>query len=874
MIEGNLIGTDAHGIKPLGNGGTGVELEGVSVTLGGTILGARNVISGNGGDGVYAATGDLIEGNDIGTDASGFVRLANAGDGIDLGGPNNTIGGTNALAQNVISGNAGSGVMIVNVSDNLIEGNHIGSGTPSTSPINVGNGGDGVTILSYSPEDQGPDDNTIGGLADGAGNEIAYNGGNGVTVASSSLAAVTFAPTGDAILGNSVFSNAKLGIDLGNDGQTRNTPGGPHTGPNDLQNDPVINSAVSADETVTLGGTLNSTPSTTFVLQFFGNLHEVSPGVFGSAVVMGTASVTTNTQGNATFSENYFDFGGSYSATATDPGGNTSEFSPVYLQSTAPAPDLRLSVTPVTASPVLTNNDYNYSVTITNAGPQDASNVVLSNALGAGSTLHTITTAGAITNLSPTLTNVTFASLASGASVTVGLFVRAASAGVYNDAASVTANEADPDETNNSAAVTDTVVAPSADLRLTMSSPTPNPVQTNKDYNYSVTITNVGPQDASSVVLSDALGAGSTLHTITTAGAITNISPTMTNVAFARLAAGASVTVGFFVRAASPGIYNDTAFVTANEADPDETNNAASVIEKVVAPPPPATADLLVVGTVAPDIATVGRALTYTFTVSNKGPSPATDVKLSDMLPEGVSFVSVKSGLGTGDFVGGLVTTSIGTLDVGATATVTLVAIPSVAGTISDTASVGADQPDPHPADNQVTVLVATALDVPINVFSSLMKTSKGPYQVLVTWGYPDSGSTGIGFNVYRVDASGSEIKISGPTGTSAHDFVDTGAEANKTCEYRVTAFVGNGESAVSDETTITVTLDSSSGLGVNSSKTRGREASGPVARSERRTAKAGKPATIHRRRPGVLVNPSSQARRTPVASQSAPHES
>ena len=133
-------------------------------------------------------------------------------------------------------------------------------------------------------------------------------------------------------------------------------------------------------------------------------------------------------------------------ATATDPGGNTSEFSQDIQLSAAATANLKLSISPVTPSPVLTNQDYNYSVTITNDGPQDASNVVVSDALGAGSTLHTIATAGSITNLSPTLTNVTFARLASGASVTIGLFVRAASAGIYNDTASVTANEPDPDE--------------------------------------------------------------------------------------------------------------------------------------------------------------------------------------------------------------------------------------------------------------------------------------------------------------------------------------------------------------------------------------------------------------------------------------------
>ena len=149
----------------------------------------------------------------------------------------------------------------------------------------------------------------------------------------------------------------------------------------------------------------------------------------------------------------------------------------------------------------------------------------------------------------------------------------------------------------------------------------------------------------------------------------------------------------------------------------------------------------------------------------------------------------------------------------------TIVVIPSVTGTITDTASVGADRPILTPADNQVTVLVATTLDMPINVFSSLVKTSKGPYGVLVTWGYPNSAQSGISFNVYRVDASGSEIKVSGPAGTSAHDFVDTGAAANKTTSTESPLSSGSGESARSDETKIVVTLNNPSGPGASSSR-------------------------------------------------------
>ena len=70
-----------------------------------------------------------------------------------------------------------------------------------------------------------------------------------------------------------------------------------------------------------------------------------------------------------------------------------------------------------------------------------------------------------------------------------------------------------------------------------------------------------------------------------------------------------------------------------------------------------------------PDIAIVGKPLTYTFTVTNKGPNPATDVKLSDMIPAGVGFVSVKSSLGTEILSGGIVIDQYRQPGAGATAT-------------------------------------------------------------------------------------------------------------------------------------------------------------------------------------------------------------
>ena len=120
-----------------------------------------------------------------------------------------------------------------------------------TTPI--GNGLHGILITSEGPS-SGPAGNRI------EGNTIAFNGGDGV-----------FSSVGccNQIKSNSIFSNGGLGIDLGPDGVTPNDPGDADSGPNDLQNFPVPSSATSSDNGTTIQGTLDSTPSTQFELEFF-----------------------------------------------------------------------------------------------------------------------------------------------------------------------------------------------------------------------------------------------------------------------------------------------------------------------------------------------------------------------------------------------------------------------------------------------------------------------------------------------------------------------------------------------------------------------------------------------------------------------------
>jgi hypothetical protein len=398
-VQGNYIGVDATGNAPLGNIAAGVDITGASTNLiGGAPTGAGNVIGGSGryisgspfvgaaiqivGD----ATGNLIAGNFIGTNSAGNAPVANCERGIILVSSGNTIGGVNPAARNIISGNSLAGLYI-NGDSNIVQGNYIGTdmnGTKSVSNgtgvhiVNAGNnliggfipGAGNVISASKGSEDlmqkgrgveitntratrntvqgnwigtiaggggplgnEGPGvfidlagHNIIGGASDGAGNVIACNGGDGVVVTEDS--------TGNRISHNSIYGNAGLGINLAAGvedgyGVTANDPGDADTGPNSLQNYPVLSSVMGGD-ILDVAGNLNSTPNSTFTLEFFSTSAAYFSGGRDGRTFLGYSEVTTDASGNAPFNATIgtpVNAGESITATATDKDGSTSEFS-------------------------------------------------------------------------------------------------------------------------------------------------------------------------------------------------------------------------------------------------------------------------------------------------------------------------------------------------------------------------------------------------------------------------------------------------------------------------------------------------------------------------------------------------------------------
>ena len=317
LVQGNLIGTDHTGTTALPNQFGIVVSESPNNTIGGTDPAARNLISGNISNGVYIsgaiAVNNLVQGNYIGTDLTGNTAIGNGGGITVFDNANGTIiGGTTAGAGNVISGNTW-GIVPNNSHNILIYGNLIGTDASGTGPL--GNTQTGIEIEANCS------DNIIGGTAPGMANTIAYNGEMGIQLN-------TNAGSGNAISGNSIHSNTTLGIDINADGVTANDPDDADTGPNQLQNTPVLSGAFTGSIRVT--GTLDSTPSTAFNLEFFANSACDATGFGEGETYLGATNITTDANGDANFDitlPGNVPIGDYVTATATDPSGNTSEFS-------------------------------------------------------------------------------------------------------------------------------------------------------------------------------------------------------------------------------------------------------------------------------------------------------------------------------------------------------------------------------------------------------------------------------------------------------------------------------------------------------------------------------------------------------------------
>ncbi|HEY7089551.1 MAG TPA: malectin domain-containing carbohydrate-binding protein [Tepidisphaeraceae bacterium] len=370
IVQNCLIGTDVSGKSARPNFGSGIEVDAAFSSIGGRRVHEGNVISGNAVAGVVMTAGNCdILGNRIGTNAAGTGALGNGTNGIDVeNAVNVNIGDSTAAGRNLISGNKSQGIFVFNTPQTRINNNLIGTDVTGTLPLGnfggielnqlpdaqvancvigggqstglllkkltnsfiqqcfigvdptlkhaIGNGSDGIAFLFTS----------VGNSV--LNNTIADNTGSGVIVRDDDC-------IGNRISENSIFSNGKLGIQLGNITDPLLNRPGTLTGPNDDQNYPSIDSALVSGGHTSVTGKFNSIPNGFFTLEFFGNASADPSGFGEGQVFLGSERVQTDAQGNADFNAQVDPAGFGQSVTATAVGtqsglsdGDTSEFSP------------------------------------------------------------------------------------------------------------------------------------------------------------------------------------------------------------------------------------------------------------------------------------------------------------------------------------------------------------------------------------------------------------------------------------------------------------------------------------------------------------------------------------------------------------------
>jgi hypothetical protein len=228
LVAGNFIGPDSAGTAPLINLRDGVSIDNApSNTVGGTTAAHRNLLSGNllAGAAIFGpdAQSNIVLGNHCGL-GSGGAALGNGDNGvfIGFGAHDNTVGGTVAGARNIISGNDDQGVRLLDAgTGNSVLGNYIGTDVTGTFTISnglvAGNGGVYVTLSAG---------NFIGGSAPGSGNLISGNIGDGILVEDNTGLVIAGNIIGLNAAGNAALGNNNSGIYTGGGGISNLVIGG------------------------------------------------------------------------------------------------------------------------------------------------------------------------------------------------------------------------------------------------------------------------------------------------------------------------------------------------------------------------------------------------------------------------------------------------------------------------------------------------------------------------------------------------------------------------------------------------------------------------------------------------------------------------
>ena len=435
--------------------------------------------------------------------------------------------------------------------------------------------------------------------------------------------------------------------------------------------------------------------------------ENIAGGKVGGNVVT-TYQVTIVGTGTAHLAATIYDFSGSSYHVNSDFGIGVNSLT-VTASDAPPPPSADLSMTAsASPDPAITGQNVTDTFTISNGSAQTAQSAVFTDAIPAGASYVSATPSQGSCSFSSGSATCNLGDVPGGGSATVAVVLTKSSAGTLSNQASVSSSTSDPNSANNSATassqVNDPPPPPSADLSMSGSG-SPDPALTGQNVTDTFTISNGSAQAAQSVVFTDAIPAGAGYVGATPSQGSCSLSAGTVTCNLGTVAGNGSATVAVVVTPSAAGTLSNQASVSSSTSDPDTSNNQATASSQVNDPTPPGgggtgSPDLVVTEVASPTPAHLSQPLTFHFTVRNIGTAGATGVRLNDVLPPNMQFVSATPSTGSCTESAGIVTCDLGDLAAGGTITVDVVVIPWALGPASDGASVGSNETDANPVDN------------------------------------------------------------------------------------------------------------------------------------------------------------------------------
>ncbi len=469
------------------------------------------------------------------------------------------------------------------------------------------------------------------------------------------------------------------------------------------------------------------------------------------------------------------------------------------IPSSSSTPSVNADLSIVKSGPAAVNIGTNatYTLTVTNAGPAIAQNVIVTDAYPAGFVYNAAASDSRCTNLGSqvrcTLGSMNVGSQSIVLNFTVGM--PAVCAPIVYNTAIVSTSSIDPNFSNNTSnTVVSTMTCPSSSSVPSSSSsshssmPTSNDLSITKNgpasvsYNstavYTITVTNPGPSAAQNVIVTDAYPNGFQYNAAASDARCTNLGNQVRCNLGTMNPGTQSLTLAFWTPASTTMCMNttvyNTAIVSTSSIDPNFSNNTSNTVVTAVLCDSSSSsssstsstannADVSIAKTANPQMVNVGSQTIFTITVNNNGPMTAMGVYVNDVLPSGLTFVNATTT--NGSYANGQWT--IGTMNPGNVAIMQITATVNIAGTVTNTAVVNAATPDSNPSNNTASANVTGIQQAQTGCIDILKQTyaaNGNPFSTIVSFIFNLDGSAMSTTN----DSTGHGRFVNVPVGTHA----------------------------------------------------------------------------------------------------------